>query len=314
MSYYEIGEVEQIITPDGEVYSLEDGAMRAITQIGGRGMPGVEYDNFRGYQQPYPVVTGWTLEPRSVTLKLVLNATSREDYWLHRSELIQALRFNRGGPFTLRHIRADGTRRDLYCLPESSPVFPEDVTGWDSYELEISLVAFDPLFKDTELTQHTTTFNLIDELVFPITFPIMFKPETYSGNIEITYTGTFVAYPVIEISGPYSTLSLTHLQTQAYLGLTVAIETGETRIIDLTPREQSITDGTDNSDNDKFGELEMPESNLITFNLRPKGTAWRNSPFAGVAGGLNQIWLQATGISDDTQISFRYRQQYLDLA
>lgn len=308
---FEIGEVEQIITPDGEVYHLDDGAMRAVSAIGGRGMPGIEYDSFQGYQQPYPVVVGWTLEPRTVTLQLTFNATTREDYWRMRAELIQALRFNRGGPFVLRHIRADGTRRDLMCLPSSSPVFPDDALAWDSYVIDIELVAFDPLFKDATSTTHVTTFNLIDELTFPATFPILFKPEVYSGAIDLTYSGTFVAYPIVEIDGPYTSLTLTHLQTGAVIGLTVAIGTGERRIIDLTPREQAITDG---DGNDKFGELLMPESNLIAFNLRPKGAAWRNSPFEGVPGGLNQLWVQATGISSDTRVSFIYRQQYLDLA
>lgn len=312
---YEIGEVEQIITPDGEVYRLEDGAMRAVTQIGGRGMPGVEYDSFQGYQQPFPVVTGWTLEPRAVSMTLVLNATDRADYWQARAALIQALRFNRGGPFTLRHVRADGTRRDLYCLPDSSPEFPDEITSWDSYELEVELVAYDPLFKDAGNTLHTTQFSLIEELTFPITFPILFQSQVYQDTITITYPGSFAAYPIIEIVGPYEWITLTHVQTGALVGLIVPIGEGEQRIIDLTPREQRITDpAAPPESHDKFGELMMPESNLITFNLRPKGKAWRNSPFEGVPGGENSIWIQAKGVTDSTQVAFVYRTQYLDLA
>lgn len=308
---YEIGEVEQIITPDGEVYHLEDGAMRAIAAIGGRGMPGVEYDSFQGYQQPYPVVVGWKLEPRTVTLQLTFNATTRADYWQMRADLIQALRFNRGGPFTLRHVRADGTQRDLLCLSASSPVFPDDVLNWDGYVVDIELVAFDPLFKDAVSTTYVATFTPIEELVFPATFPILFIPDPYTGTIDLTYNGTFVAYPRIEIDGPYKTLKLTHLQTGAVIGLSVAIGAGDRRIIDLTPREQSIRDG---AGGDRFGELLMPESNLIAFNLRPKGVPWRNSPFEGVPDGLNQLWVQASGISPYTRISIVYRGQYLDLA
>lgn len=307
----ELGEVEQIITPDGEVYDLENCAARAITLIGGRGMPGVEYESFQGYQQPYPVVVGWSLEPRTVTLQLACNAATRADYWMQRAALIQALRFNRGGPFTLRHIRADGTRRDLLCLPASTPVFPDDALGWDSYTVDIELVAFDPLFKDAVSTIQTVTFDYFDELAFPATFPVKFKQQVYSGNINLTYAGTFAAYPIIEIDGPYSSMTLTHLQTGAMLGLTVPILSGDRRIINLTPREQSLVDADDNN---RFGELLMPDSNLITFNLRPKGAAWRNSPFEGVPNGINQIWIQATGVSAETRVSFVYRSQYVDLA
>lgn len=308
---YEIGEVEQIITPDGEVYNLEDGALRAISAIGGRGMPGVEYDSFQGYQQPYPVVVGWKLEPRTVTLQLVFNPTTREDYWQMRADLIQALRFNRGGPFTLRHVRADGTRRDLYCLPSSSPVFPDDTMSWGSFTLDVELVAFDPLFKDAEDTVYVTPFGLVTQLVFPATFAISFMTQTYYGSFNIDYAGTFAAYPIIEIDGPYSSLLFTHLQTGAKIGLTVPIGEGERRIINLTPREQRITDAWGN---DKFGELLMPESNLIAFNLRPAGTGWRNSPFEGVPGGQNTIYAYAAGTSHTSLITFRYRQQYVDLA
>jgi hypothetical protein len=313
MSYYEIGEVEQIITPDGVIYALNDGYERAVSAIGGRGMPGINYDSFQGYQQPYPIVTDWILEPRSVVIMMTMSNTTRDEYWQKRYNLMQALRFNRGGPFTLRHIRADGTRRDLYCLPDSSPIFPDDISLWAGEQVEISLIAHDPLFKDASDTIHAAAFSIIDELQFPSTFPILFKSESYNSTINISYTGTFVSYPVISISGPYTWMKLTHLQTGAYIGLEVPILAGETRIIDLTPRAQSVHDGMGTEDSDKFGDLEMPESNLITFNLRPKGTAWRNSPFAGIPDGLNQIWFQAEGVTSATQIAFNYRAQYIDL-
>lgn len=310
---FEIGEVEQIITPDGVIYSLSTGLERAITQIGGRGMPSAEFLTQQGYLQPYPVVTGWRLEPRQVTLTLTFASESRSDYWIHRAALVDALRFNRGGPFTLRHIRADGTRRDLYAYAvEGSPLFETDLV-WETDTEEITLIAFDPLFKNpdfkTEVQTYTVTVD--QELVFPITFPIRFEPSLYYNLImTINYGGTFVTYPIIQINGPYTEIVLTNRQTGAKVGLTVPIAAGETRIIDLDPRRRSVVDG---NGLDRFNELLLPDSNLVAFNLRPAGQAWENNPFEGVAGGINELELRATDPDSTTSVYVTYREQFVAL-
>ena len=307
---YDAGEVEQIITPDGEMFTLGNAFDEAVIAIGGRGMPGVDYQVEQGYMQPWPVVRGWKLEARAIALQVVLGATDRADYWARRQRLMDHLRFNRGGPFTLRHVRGDGRRVDIRAYPDSSPVFADDF-AWASTQVDIDLIAFDPLFEDTDWTIEDASVTIYEELEFPATFPILFDADVSNITLNITYTGTFVTYPVIEITGPYTWLSLTNTATGAYIKLQVAITAGEQRILDLTPGAQTLTDA---DGNDKFGELVLPESNLVHFNLRPAGADWQNSPFEGVTGGLNAIWVQALETNNDMVVKFRYKNRYVEVS
>jgi hypothetical protein len=310
---YEIGEVEQIITPDGVVYSLNNGFDRAVTVIGGRGMSGVEFITQQGYLQPYPVVKGWRLEPRTVTLTLTFANTERLEYWSRREELVNQLRFNRGGPFILRHIRQDGTQRDLYCHSLASPLYEDEIGTWETDTEEITLIAHDPLFKNpvSQTLYDSYSVSAEKELVFPITFPIHFEPSLYHTLIlPISYTGTFVTYPVLQVNGPYTQIVFTNQATGAQVGLVVPILVGETRVIDLNPRRRTIVDG---SGADRFNELLLPESNLTAFNIRPKGISWENSPFEGVPDGLNNIAVIATDASNATSVYITYQDQFVSL-
>lgn len=310
---FEIGEVEQIITPDGEVYSLSNGLDRAVTEISGRGMAGVEYTTQQGYMQPYPVVTNWRLESRTVTLLLTFSSQTRAEFWAYREELLEQFRFNRGGAFTLRHIRADGTRRDLVCRTVASPVFESDLSSWPTVQEEIVLIAHDPLFKDP--TKHVVsedyTVNPVPPFQFPVTFPIWFEPSLYYDIVmPITYTGSFVSYPKIEIEGPYDQIVLKNQETKARVGLAVPILGGERRIIDLNPLARSIVD---ENGNDRWNELLLPDSNLAAFNLRPAGQAWENSPFEGVTKGQNTIIATATNPATGTRVEITYYRQFVGL-
>lgn len=305
---YELGEIEQIITHDGETFTLGNGFDQAILSVGGRGMSSASYQLFQGYQQPFPVVRSYLLEPRSVRLTLFTVAEHRDEYWEARRRLIEALRVNRGGPVTLRHIRADGSARDLLCFQDGSPDW-DDESEWDAWETEIALVAHNPLFQDAE----ATTVRL-DEgaagLMFPITFPIAFEGVYSPVSVEIHYTGDFPAWPLIELDGPFTSVRLINETTGAVVGLASPVNAGEKRFLDLTPGRQTLIDGNGVS---RWGELWMPDSVLISFNLRPAGEPGLMPIFEGVPGGINRVKAVFTGRTDLTACRMHYRQQYFGL-
>lgn len=305
---HELGEIEQIITYDGEVFTLGDGFDQAVLTVGGRGMPGASYQTFQGYRQPFPAVRSYLLEPRSVSLTLFTLAGHRSDYWSARRRLVDALRMNRGGPLTLRHIRADGTARDLLCFPDSSPTW-DDESEWEAWETEIALVAHNPLFQDAEQTIVRLDENAA-ALMFPITFPIAFEGVFSPIFVDVLYTGDFPAWPLVEVDGPYTTLRLINETTGAVVGLAAPIGLGEKRWLDLTPGRQSLVDGFGTS---RWGELWMPDSVLMAFNLRPAGMPGLMPIYEGVPGGINRIKAVFTGRTEATACRLHYRQQYFGL-
>lgn len=308
---YELGELEAILTPDGRTFVLGDGAARAILSIGGRGAPPVTYHTARGYRQHAATVVGWTLEPRTLTVTLTWAVTSRAEYWAARAALMAALRPNQGGPLRLRHVRPDGTQREIEAYPDSTPVF-DDESAWETVEERLTFTCYDPTFYDP--TPRTLTFSAVaqDRLVFPIAFPISFGDFDRLGEeVAVTYEGDWPAWPLIQAVGPYTTLTVVNKTTGARVKLGQPVGAGQTRTLDLTPGRQSLTDGDGVS---RFAELVLPDSDLAAFNLRPAGRPWGDSPYEGVPGGVNVLRVEAAGqVVGQTGVTMSYCPRYLSV-
>ena len=181
---YELGELEAILAPDGEIFALGDGAARAVLAIGGRGAPAVEYQTMRGYRQASETVVDWTLQPRTVSALISWASVSRDAYWAARAELQRVMRPNQGGPLRLRHVRADGTQRDIEAYPDSTPVFEDDF-NWEMFEERLAFICYDPVFYDPFEQVLTFSSAPMDDLTFPVKFPITFGDSRRLGD-EVT--------------------------------------------------------------------------------------------------------------------------------
>jgi len=139
-------------------------------------------------------------------------------------------------------------------------------------------------------------------LIFPITFPITFgTSDEFFTTGNITYAGTWRTYPIITITGPYTRANIQQVTMGINIALSVAITAGETRIIDLTPGAQSITDG--NGDN-KFSDLGAG-SDLVDFAIYPDPE---------VAGGIQSITAQLVGgVAGVSGASISYYERYFGL-
>ncbi len=309
---YELGELEAIIAPDGEVFVLGDGAARAVLALGGRGAPAVEYQTVRGYRQASETVVEWTLQPRSISALISWASTTRDAYWGARAELMRVMRPNQGGPLRLRHVRADGTQRDVEAYPDSTPVFEDDY-AWETFEERLAFICYDPVFYDPFEQVLTFISQAMTELVFPIEFPIIFGDSRRLGDeVAVDYPGDWPAYPVIQATGPYTTLAIVNQTTGARVRLGQPVVAGETRTVDLTLGKQRIVDGAGTN---RFHELVLPDSDLVAFNLRPAGQPLGDSPHEGVPDGLNVLRVEAAGqVPGQTTVSIAYQPRYLSVA
>lgn len=308
---YELGELEAILTPDGRTFLLGDGAARAVLSVGGRGAPPLTYHTVRGYRQHSATVVGWTLEPRTLTVTLAWAVTSRADYWAARAELMRVLRPNQGGPLRLRHVRSDGTQREIEAYPDSTPVF-DDESAWETVEERLTFTCYDPTFYDPVPRTVTFTAALQDRLTFPLAFPISFGDANRLGDeVSLTYEGDWPAWPRLQAVGPYTTLTILNKTTGARIKLGQPLAAGQTRTLDLTPGRQLITDGDGVS---RFDELVLPDSDLAAFNLRPAGQPWGDSPHEGVPDGVNVLRVEATDqVIGQTQVTITYHPRYLSV-
>lgn len=256
-------------TADGQSLFMPDLQAVQVLAYSGVGAPPTEYQTRRGYKQHGATELDFQLDPRTITMELHRNAAcSRQEYWANRLALHEFLRPNRGGPLTLTIRQADDTMRSIVVRADPGMDAPPLSRSNNNFDISdsIELIAFDPVWFDPTAVVFDDTSDTDTDLVFPITFPIVFGLSgVFFSTGSFTYAGTWKSYPTITLTGPYTRVTITNVTTGISITLNVAITAGEQRIIDLTPGNQSIVDALGTN---RFSDL-SPGSNLIDFNVRP---------------------------------------------
>lgn len=299
-----IGELHKLETADGKMLVLPSDDVLFLA-YGNYGNSEINFVTRRGYQQHGVTEVGYTLGTRAISIDLYMQpGCTRQEYWDNRQLLLNFLRPNRNGPLTLTLRQPNGAERAIIVRADPGLMFPgnqQSNNDWDIQE-PIEFIAFDPIWFDPTEVSSDLAGVIAAQLVFPITFDdknIFFGESGLTFQAAITYTGTWETYPKFTISGPYTSVKITHVQTGVVITLNVAITSGKQRILDLTPGAQSLVD---RNGVNKFGEL-GPLSNLVDFNIRPDPET---------AGGLNTIKVELIGgIGGDSGVTLAYKTRYI---
>lgn len=263
----QLGDVIHIETFDGQELFFTGTDVKLLA-YGNFGAPPTNYITRKGYKQNGVTEIDYLLQPRNITVDLWHSATAdRQEYWDNRKALHDFLRPNRNGPITFTLRTPNGDLRSIIVRADPGMIFPPQPSNNDwALQESFDFVAFDPTFFNSAQADLILSAATQLQLVFPITFPISFgtSSELLTTGV-INYDGTWKSYPIITLDGPYSRAVITNETTGISIFMSVAIVTGEQRIINLTPGEQSITDA---SGNNKFSDLGVG-SNLIDFALFP---------------------------------------------
>lgn len=295
------GDTLQFETADGKLLVLPSSIFGYEVTPGNFGLPSTNYITRQGYKQHGVTEVDYILGQRDFEIDFWrAPACDRVTYWANRAELVNFFRPNRNGQITFTVIQPDGSKRALMVRATPGFVFnAEQNNHWDIRET-VSFNAFDPIWFDPALNSLSIVSSISNDLVFPITFPIQFGASGLLFTTSITYTGTWKSYPTLTLTGPYTSATISNLTTGVSIFLTVPILAGESRILDLTPGNQSLVDG--NGD-DAFGDL-GPTSNLVDFNLRPDPE---------VSGGIQTIQAILYGASGAAGFSISYYDKYIGI-
>lgn len=253
-----MGENDYLIRSDGQIYPLRHYGVK----VTGLGNVPLEHMTQAGYKQHGVVVSGWRLTPRTITFALDLDVLRPDQRWQRRQELIDQIS-PQYGAVTYRKVFADGSRRDIDGMLDTSLSLVESddlrhvATGF-------GLFCPDPTFYDPAEQDQILTAATVDAFVLPFAVPdeLWFGGATQLSG-TVSNPGTWRAYPVITIGGPYSRMIIQNQTTGASITLGVALPAGSSMVIDLTPGQETITRDGDNA----FDEIE--EGNLIDWYLAP---------------------------------------------
>lgn len=296
------GDVLSIETWDGEKLVFNAGET-SLLAYGNLGAPPVNFITRRGYKQDGSTELDYHLEPRSwvLTLHHPVECDDRNRYWELRQSLQEFFRPNRGGPLKFTLLTEARMVRSIYARATPGLLFPPVAADRNDWAIEetVDLISFDPTFFDPETVELDLVGEPSTDLVFPITFPIVFGFEGAQFNADIVYQGTWQAYPTITISGPYSQAYLEQMTSGAVIQLTRPIASGEKRILVLDPSRRSLKD--ENGD-DQWGDL--GPSDVINW-------AIFENPIA--PGGVNTLAIKIFNATVDSGVTITYNTRYYSI-
>jgi len=296
----------QYITPDGLVYEFDTGKRWLMTEEEGTGLPDINYITQRGPFQHGNTVIDYRLEPRVVQLVLREDSCNRFEYWSSRRMLLNMIRPNRitrtsSNTGVLRKYFPDGTKLDLDVVIEKGPTFTAKGGKWDewAYQETLRFIANNPIYYDPIPVCLTWPIAGIDQLVFPITFPIVFGGSFINETATVVYPGTWLSYPTIEITGPMQGILISNDTTGKFIHLLHDVSVGEVVTIYLPYGNKRVVSSI-------LGDLTgtiTDDSDTVLFYLAPDPEA---------AGGVNFITVQGINIDPGvTVVRIIYNVRYI---
>jgi len=281
------GENEYLISSDGQMYPLS--YFGAI--VTGLGNVPVEYRTRESYGQHSVTVDGFKLTPRTISFSFPLHGRSRQALWDRRQRLIEVLNPEKG-VVTYRHVMPDGSRRDIDGWLDASLSLAESEDGRGN-SVGFSLFCPDPTFYDPQAQSENVAAVEVTALILPFYLP---DELWFGGGTTLVATvnnpGTWRAYPVLTITGPYQRLVCSNETTGATFTLGVALDIGETLVVDLTPGQQRVTRGGVNA----LDEIES--GNIVDWLLAP---------------GDNVLSFSGAGLTDVSQVNVSFQARYVAL-
>lgn len=297
-----ITELVQFIRPDGQVINLNSPPNRGIRNMEGWGRPPMATASIKSPYQHGENLISYRLNPRTITLDMYYKGDTRSDWFNERAKLVNQLGMNATNPnnpelgiLRWEYIKDNQyVTRDLDCYMSDGLKF-DNSRQWHNFGLvePLTFIAPNPIIYDpTLVTVIIDTFT--EELILPVTFPFLLGTEIATQNI--TYTGTWFTYPIIEIDGYTTGVTITNTTTGSSLKLGYFIETGRTVTIDTTFGNKSVTDDLGN--------------NLINYLIDSDLNQFEIVHDPLVAGGVNSFYIQVEDTNASTEIRIKYYTRY----
>jgi len=289
----------------GTTYLLNDGRTRTVLQSSGEGTPPTEYLTSAGPLQDGATLRGFRLRPRTLIYLIRWQGCSRDQYQTMRAALMNVVRPNQASPYgtlallTLRKRLNSGVQRAIDVVIADGPGFAP-VGGWDGFGFTETLrfTALNPTWYDPVQSVTTVIPTASDNLIFPITFPIVFGLGVVSSSTTITYAGTWPTFPTITVDGPLAGASIINVTTGEELTLSgYTIAAGERVTFDLAYGVKSVTNNLG--------------VNLISYLSTTSDLAtWHLEPSPGAPGGRNQISFAGNGATAATAFGITWNSRF----
>lgn len=299
-----VAELSWIETADGQIYEFNDSGTRfALTAVLNGGLPDQRFFTRLPYRGDREIETDDPrLNPRSFSMDIRNVQENRDDFWAARTDLLDAVRPNRGGQPLFVFQFPDESQRAIYVRPQTPNYEMDSADEWSEFSFSETMrfQAFDPVWFDPTLNSVSLSQAVLSQLVFPITFDddnIFFSDANLFGQASISYVGNWYSYPTVVIGGPFDGFTVIHQDLGLRINYNQARVAGQSVTVDLNNR--SYTDNNGNK------IVLHPVSNIVDFKIE-------SDPL--VANGLNTLEVLVPGaVNGVTTVSIQYYTRWIGI-
>lgn len=286
----------------GVRYPLDTGAPTYLMGDTGLGMSPVRHITEQGPFQHGNTHIDTRLQPRYFALNLDFVAASFAEHYDSRASLLDIFKFV-DDAIKFEFSLENGDLRQIDGFYNGDLSFPSESREWASQESVVEIYCPDPTFYDPIDSTITITIppdSIGSSWAVPMSVPTGVGTSTLDVATSINYTGSWLAYPIITIDGPFNTpiiQNVTTGETLAFKSGTV-LAAGEQRIIDCRYGVKTVVD--ENGVN-KIAEL-TDASDLATFHLSHK-----------TPDGNNDFEIAGSGADANTQVFIRWNERFIGI-
>ncbi len=287
----------RLVNDVGDVLELREPLW--ATEHDGLGLVRPRRHTRSGPQQHGQTLAAAYLEPRVVTIRT--HAQPGTEAALQETRDLEAFMLNNlNVPVHLDVMMPSGTARRLDVLYLNGWTAPRAArTPYHTQPDVVQLIADDPIFYETPLHLETFVLNVAPLGMFvPMFVPLFIGPGSINETRNITYPGTWQAFPVITITGPAFQTRIENLTTDELLFFPAIINDGDFVEIDTRDGFKTVTDS---GGNNRIEDLDE-DSDLATFHI---------APHAEALNGINQFRVSCLSATAATSIVVEYQVRWL---
>lgn len=286
---------------NGRYYDLT-GGLAYLESDDGFGMSPVSRITERGPLQNGVTDLGFRLQPRNMNLVLVKPEACPTNWRYLRQTFLDAFKPS-DDAINLRWEFGDGSKRQIDFHYTGGLTIPWSYTDRVKPHLRdgVQLYAPDPTWYDPDESEVEWTLDILTQLSFPASFPISFGSDAINEIVEITYTGTWLAFPIVVFTGPITAPVIRNLTTGEKLQLSYTVSTGESVTLDTRYGHKTVTN---NSGVNLISYLSA-DSDLATFHIAADPET---------SDGVNQLFASGTGATEgETSIRAAWNDRYIGI-
>jgi len=239
------------------------------------------------------------LDPRIMSLPIVVPTSSIDDHFYYRNKLLDI--FKPGNDVSVLSLNyTDGAIEFIRLIKVK--ILSSLTMDTDSKDFNIrgvmQLRADDPTWYDANGYEATLTSPILGTPTpYPKPYAVPYGSAGIGGITNVLYEGTWICYPVLTAVGPLTDLTITDALNHV-ISFDTPIPAGTYVSIDLKYGAKTVTD---QDGVNRFAWLDI-NSDLINWALYP-------SPY--VFDGYNTISVSATGTDGESSVSINWIPRYI---